>query len=232
MKIGILGGTFDPPHVGHLIVAQDAALALGLDRILFVPAARPPHKKDVAVTPAGLRAEMLARAIEGDARFGMDPLELDRSGASYTVDTLSALARREPGTRWTLLIGADQYREFETWRDPDEIRRLAQVAVLMRGGTHGGTEAPTVAAARENADDAVGGAGLDGVPDPHLTRPAAHPIVAGDLALAVTRIDISATAVRARVADGLPIRYLVPRAVEEFIFERKLYLRNGTPVAG
>lgn len=201
MKIGILGGTFDPPHVGHLIVAQDAALALGLDRILFVPAARPPHKEAAAITPPGLRAAMLALAIEHDGRFAMDPLELDRAGASYTVDTLRELAAREPATIWTLLIGADQYREFDTWRGPDEIRRLARVAVLSRGGTHGAT-------------------------DPAQTRGA------GDLAVNVTRIDISATALRARVAAGLPIRYLVPRAVEEFIFEQKLYLGNGTPVAG
>ena len=197
MKIGIFGGTFDPPHVGHLIVAQDAALALGLDRILFIPAARPPHKSHAELTPAGLRAEMLALAIEGDPRFAMDRRELERTGASYTVDTLRELVREGPQTRWTLLIGADQYREFDTWRDPQEIRRLAQLAVLMRGGTDSGADTS-----------------------------------GGDLALEVTRIDVSATAVRERVRAGLPIRYLVPRAVEEFIFEKKLYLRNGIPVAG
>lgn len=194
--VGVFGGTFDPPHVGHLIVAQDAALALGLDRILFVPAARPPHKRDVAVSDAAIRAEMLAVAIGDDDRFAMDTLELARSGASYTVDTLRELARRDEETRWTLLIGADQYAEFDSWREPDEIRRIARVAVLMRGGTHGGD----------------------------LGR--------GDVALDVTRIDVSATAVRARVAAGQPIRYLVPSAVEKFIFERKLYIRNGTSVAG
>jgi nicotinate-nucleotide adenylyltransferase len=219
MNIGIFGGTFDPPHVGHLIVAQDAALALGLDRILFVPAAHPPHKQGVALTAAGLRADMLALAVDGDPRFRIDTLELERPGASYTVDTLRALAGREPGTSWTLLMGADQYEEFATWREPEEIRRLARLAVLMRGGTHGGA-ADTLAADRP------------GPVDGHLARPTARGIGAGDVALEVTRVDVSATAVRRRVAAGLPIRYLVPRAVEEFIFERKLYLRNGTPVAG
>jgi nicotinate-nucleotide adenylyltransferase len=219
LSIGIFGGTFDPPHVGHLIVAQDALLALGLDRILFIPAARPPHKSDVPVTAAGVRAEMLARAIDGDERFAMDALELDRPGASYTVDTLRELAARQPATRWTLLMGADQYEEFPAWHEPDEIRRLAQLAVLMRGGTHGGA-ADTLAA--DNT----------GAVDPHLSRPPAHGIGGDVIALEVTRIDVSATAVRRRVAAGLPIRYLVPPAVEEFIFERKLYLRNGTPVAG
>lgn len=228
MNVGIFGGTFDPPHVGHLIVAQDAALALGLDRILFIPAARPPHKSHVDLTPAGLRAAMLALAIETDPRFAMDRRELDRTGASYTVDTLRELTRGEPETRWTLLIGADQYREFDTWRGPDEIRRLAQLAVLMRGGTHGGAAAAGVST---TAPDGPIGA-QRGAADAHPTRPAAHDIGAGDLALDVTRIDVSATVVRARVAAGLPIRYLVPRAVEEFIFEQKLYVRNGTPVAG
>ncbi|HSK20590.1 MAG TPA: nicotinate-nucleotide adenylyltransferase [Longimicrobiales bacterium] len=219
MKIGVFGGTFDPPHTGHLIVAQDAALALGLDRILFVPAARPPHKRDMDVTAPAVRSAMLQLAIADDARFGMDTLELDRPGASYTVDTLRELAAREPAVRWTLLIGADQYEEFATWREPDEIRRLAQLAVLTRRGTHGAA-----------ADTRV--AGGTGGPEAEAAAPAAHRIGSGDVALQVTRIDISATEVRRRVAAGLPIRYLVPRAVEEFIFERKLYLRNGTPVAG
>ncbi|MGH7447306.1 MAG: nicotinate-nicotinamide nucleotide adenylyltransferase, partial [Longimicrobiales bacterium] len=107
MNIGIFGGTFDPPHVGHLIVAQDAALALGLDRILFVPASNPPHKRAVTITRGRVRARMLELAIAGDARFAMDTLELERRGASYTVDTLRDLAARDPGTRWTFLMGAD-----------------------------------------------------------------------------------------------------------------------------
>jgi nicotinate-nucleotide adenylyltransferase len=215
---GIFGGTFDPPHVGHLIVAQDAALALGLDRILFVPSARPPHKRNADVTPADVRAEMLALAIRDDARFAMDTLELDRPGASYTVDTVRELVEREPAVHWTLLIGADQYEEFEDWRDPAGIRRLARIAVLMRQGTHGGD------AARSTGRRSAG----DGTP----AGPMTHPLAGTDVALDVTRIDVSATQVRERVAAGLPIRYLVPRAVEEFIFERKLYLRNGTPVTG
>ena len=219
MNIGVFGGTFDPPHTGHLIVAQDAALALGLDRILFVPAARPPHKRDADVTVPAVRSEMLHRAIADDARFGMDTLELDRPGASYTVDTLRELAARDPLVRWTLLIGADQYEEFATWREPDEIRRLAQLAVLTRRGTHGAATGMPGAGA---PDPLKGGSAV----------PAAHRIGNGDVVLQVTRIDISATEVRRRVAAGLPIRYLVPQAVEEFIFERKLYLRNGTPVAG
>lgn len=216
--VGIFGGTFDPPHVGHLIVAQDAALALGLDRILFVPSASPPHKQDIEVSPARLRARMVALAIDGDPQFEMDALELDRSGASYTVDTLRALTVDRPNIDWTLLMGADQYEEFDTWREPGEIRRLARVAVLTRGGQ--------VAEA-----DILSGGHVDGSGS-RVEQPVVRQLAHGDVAVEVTRIDVSATAVRARVAAGQPIRYLVPPAVEEFIFEQHLYARNGTPVTG
>lgn len=218
-SIGLFGGTFDPPHVGHLIVAQDAALALGLDRIVFIPAAIPPHKQDMAVSPANVRARMLQLAIRDDPRFGMDTLELDRHGTSYTADTLRELSAREPDAGWTLLIGADQYEEFDTWRETGAIRRLARLAVLERGGRHGG--AADAQAARRT-----------GIRDAHLPTPGSRELASGDIMLDVTRIDISATAIRRRVAAGLPIRYLVPAAVEEFIFESRLYVRNGTTVTG
>jgi len=219
VSIGIFGGTFDPPHAGHLIVAQDAALALDLDRILFIPAASPPHKRDAVLTAAPVRARMLALAIEGDERFGIDPLELERQGESYTVDTLRTLHDRHPEVHWTLLMGADQYEEFATWREPVEIRRLARIAVLARAGERGvPSDSP-----------AAGGAAMVGS---QSGRPAAQELTQGSVAVEVTRIDISATLVRRRVAAGLPIRYLVPPAVEQFIFEQHLYVRNGTPVAG
>jgi nicotinate-nucleotide adenylyltransferase len=209
VNVGLFGGTFDPPHNGHLIVAQDALVALGLDRVLFVPAARPPHKTGLPLSAAADRARMLELAVSDDEHFDMDLLELERTGPSYTVDTLRELSARDRATAWTLLVGADQYAEFETWREPDEIRRLAGVAVLSRSGaTAIGSDVVQARSARPRA----GGTGAVGV--------------------TVTRIDISATAVRQRVAAGLPIRYLVPTAVETFIFERRLYSRNGTSVAG
>jgi nicotinate-nucleotide adenylyltransferase len=219
VSIGVFGGTFDPPHVGHLIAAQDAALALGLDRILFVPAASPPHKQDAALTEARVRARMLALAIEGDERFGIDTLELERPGESYTVDTLRELVDRQPGVRWTLLMGADQYEEFATWRGPVEIRKMARIAVLARSGGYG---APSRLRATERS----------AISEAQTGRQASLELTDGDVAVEVTRIDVSATTVRRRVAAGLPIRYLVPPAVEEFIFEQHLYVRNGTPVAG
>jgi nicotinate-nucleotide adenylyltransferase len=205
VNVGLFGGTFDPPHTGHLIVAQDAALALGLDRILFVPAARPPHKTGTVVSPAPLRLAMLELAVGGDPRFVIDRTELERSGPSFTVDTLRTLAGAWPGTALTLLIGADQYAEFGTWREPDTIRQLARVAVLDRGPGTGGAPGPA---------------------------PAARPLGDGVVAVSVTRIDVSSTEVRRRVAAGLPIRYLVPAAVEQFIVDHRLYGRNGASVPG
>jgi nicotinate-nucleotide adenylyltransferase len=195
----LFGGTFDPPHTGHLIVAQDAALALGLDRVLFVPASLPPHKQHRTITPAAFRMRMLTLALGDDARFSLDAVELERPGPSYTVDTLRELRRRVLGGDWTLLLGADQYAEFATWREPEEVLRLATVAVLERGG---------------------------GSPSP------AEPTRAEVVHVPVTRIDISSTAIRERVAAGVSIRYLVPAQVEAFIAESGLYRRNGTSRAG
>ena len=209
MNIGLFGGTFDPPHSGHLIVAQDAALALSLDRVLFMPAAQPPHKLGRAMSPPAVRARMLQLAIEGNSLFAFSGLELEREGPSYTVDTLTQLAAQHAGAHWTLLLGADQYAEFALWRQPGEIRRLARIAVLARGGGSDGT-APSAAA---------------GIPP-------VEALEQGDVRIQVTRIDISATQIRTRVAAGQPIRYMVPAAVESFIFEHGLYSRNGSPVTG
>jgi nicotinate-nucleotide adenylyltransferase len=134
VRLGLLGGTFDPPHLGHLIVASAAFESLELDRILFIPAAAPPHKLGSVVASAEQRLEMVRRAITGDPRFAVDDLELRRPGASYTVDTLRALREREPGVELFFLVGADQVRELHTWRDPEEVSRLACLAVLSRGG--------------------------------------------------------------------------------------------------
>ena len=202
----MFGGTFDPPHTGHLIVAQDAALALGLDRVVFMPAAVPPHKQHSNISPPTVRQRMIELAIAGDPAFTLDTLELERTGPSYTVDTLRELQRRS-SAEWTLLLGADQYAEFHTWREPEEIRCLARIAVLERGG------------AGVNEDPSMPAATHDG------TR-------GGVTHIRVTRIDISSTAIRERVAAGRSIRYLVPPAVETFIHDTGLYVRNGTPRAG
>ena len=188
MRVGVFGGTFDPPHVGHLIAAQDAIEGLPLDVVLFVPAHVPPHKQHEPVTPAALRLRMLEAALAGDARYRISDVELRRTGPSYTADTLRDLRDAGAGDELFLLLGVDQVREFSTWREPDEVLRLARLVMLTRAGIE---EAP--------AGDIV-----------HET-------------VTVTRVDISSTLIRERVAAGRSIRYLVPEAVAEIIGEERLY---------
>lgn len=184
-RLGMLGGTFDPLHIGHLVVAQDVVETLDLDRLLVVPAARPPHRE--AVLPAELRLALVRNAFEGDARIEASDLEMRREGPSYTVDTLAALrTRREPEALYCV-IGVDQLRTFESWREPERIVELATVAVMSRGG-----DLP-----RPNE----AGGGVDFVPVP------------------VTRIDVSSSRIRERLAAGRSIRYLVPEGARARVEE-------------
>ena len=133
MRLGVLGGTFDPPHVGHLLAASDAFEALALDRLLFIPAAAHPFKGDnVGATPEQ-RVHMLTLLIAGDVRFGVDTIEIERAGLSYTVDTLADLARRYPDAERFLLIGEDLVEQLAMWRDPQRLTQLAEVVVMTRG---------------------------------------------------------------------------------------------------
>lgn len=188
MRLGVYGGTFDPPHLGHLVAASDACEALGLDRLLWVPSAVHPLKAGRVETPAALRLEMVRAAIAGDPRFAADDLELRRRGPSYTVDTLRELRARHPGAEIFFLTGADNLAELPRWREPDEIARLATLAVVSREGE---------------------------------TLPEDSPYPA--VAVRVTRVDVSSTGVRRRVAEGRTIRYLVPEAVRAVIERERLY---------
>src|SRR5690606_3907319 len=134
MRIGIFGGTFDPPHLGHLIVASDACSVLRLDRLILVPAAEPPHKRGKVGTPAERRLAMVRAAVRGDPRLAVDDLELRREGASYSVDTLREMRARYPEADLYFLVGMDQMREFHDWREPDEVARLARLSVVAREG--------------------------------------------------------------------------------------------------
>lgn len=133
MRLGIFGGTFDPPHLGHLLAASDAHEALGLDRTLFVPAREQPLKQGRVEGTGEQRLEMLRLMLAGDARFEVDRLEMDRPGLSYTVDTLAALARRYPDAQRALLLGEDLLAELPRWRQPERIASLAELVVLRRG---------------------------------------------------------------------------------------------------
>ena len=182
-KIGIFGGTFDPIHYAHLILARDAIEQLQLDELLFIPAALSPHKLDRAPAAADVRVEMLRAAIEGEPQFCLDILELERPAPSYAVETLEALRTREPDAQFVYLIGEDNVARLSTWHRFAELSRMVQFAVLDRTGLK--TEHPFVTVRRH--------------------------------------IDISATDIRNRVAQGRSIRYLVPPAVEKIIRERQLY---------
>ncbi|MBI4538253.1 MAG: nicotinate (nicotinamide) nucleotide adenylyltransferase, partial [Gemmatimonadetes bacterium] len=199
MRFGIFGGTFDPPHVGHLIVAQDIFEALELDRLLFIPAPLPPHKRGIEVTPAEIRLRMVEAAVAGDSRFEVSDVEFRRPGPSYTVDTLRDLHHGHPGAEFDLVIGTDQLAEFANWRQPEEVARLARLAVIGRGGL-----------------------------DPRDVQPA---IDVPYRPVAVTRVDVSARAIRKRVREGRSIRYMVTEAVRRIIEEQGLYL-SGQRVSG
>ena len=134
MRLGVFGGAFDPPHLGHLVAASEVAQALALDRVIWVPSARHPFKQGRMGAEAAVRLEMVRAAIAGDPRFEADGLELEREGPSYTVDTLRALRARHPGAEIFFLTGADNLRELHLWREPDEVVRLARLVVVSRGG--------------------------------------------------------------------------------------------------
>lgn len=133
MRIGMLGGSFDPPHVGHLLIAVDACEGLGLDRLVFIPAAIQPLKVGQAGASAADRLEMVRRLVGDDPRFAVDAIEAERPGLSFSVDTVSAYAERYPGAERFFLVGADVVESFGLWREPDRIARLAQVVVVRRG---------------------------------------------------------------------------------------------------
>jgi nicotinate-nucleotide adenylyltransferase len=131
-RIGVFGGTFDPPHLGHLALAERARDQLGLERVWFVPAADPPHKRDRAKSPFARRLAMTKLAVRGNPAFQVSDLESRRPGPSYTVETLRAIQRRLPDHELVLLLGADSLNDLPTWHEPQEIARLARLAVAPR----------------------------------------------------------------------------------------------------
>jgi len=196
VKLGILGGTFNPPHLGHLICAQEAHRELGLDRVLMIPARIPPHKPVEHEPGAEHRLELCRLAIEGDGRFEASALELSRGGPSYTVDTLSELTANDPQSELYLIVGGDIAAGLHRWREPARVLELATVAVAKRRGT-----------ARSSVD-----AALELLPGGERAQFFSMP-----------RIGVSSTLVRRRVRSSQPIRYLVPDAVAGYIAEHRLY---------
>lgn len=193
--IGILGGTFDPIHIAHLAIAEEAREALGLNKVLFMPAAMPPHKVDRPVSDPAHRLAMLELAIADNPAFEASRIELDRSGPSYTVDTLETLVA-EPADP-VLIMSAEAFRDLRTWRRPERILELARIAVVPR----------------------------DGFPDANRAFLAEHFPGFEDRAtfLAGPRLRLSASELRDRAANGRSLRYLVPDAVAAYIGDHALY---------
>lgn len=205
MRLGIFGGTFDPPHVGHLLVAQDASAALGLDRLVWIPAAQQPLKVGRSAAPAEARLEMVRQMVEGVPRMSHDAVEVDRSGLSYSVDTLGEYARRYPQAELFFLLGMDAARSLPSWREPRRLAEIARVVLLGRTG-----------------DDV--GVGAEDDPEHtmrqvmEVTGAAAPPIL-----VSTRRIDMSSTEIRERVRTGISIRGFVTDDVARFIEASGLY---------
>ena len=192
MRVGVLGGTFDPVHLGHLILGDHARAALSLDEVLFVPAGDPWRKGGRQIAAAEHRLAMLRLAIAGNDAFGISDAELRRSGPTYTADTIEALAAERLDDEFYFILGADALADLPNWRDPERIARHAVLAVAAR-------------------DDAP------------RTLPAIAAVDARIMPFESPRVDISSTDIRARVAAGRSIRYLVPEAVAAYIAEHRLY---------
>ena len=195
-SVGILGGTFDPVHHGHLAIAEEAREALGLERVLFMPAASPPHKPGQPVTAAEHRLAMVRLAVAGNPAFEVSELELRRGGASYTVDTLEALRADGLADPW-LVLSTEALAGLPTWREPKRILALARLAIVPRGGF-----------------DPLGPAWLE----------ARFPGVARRVEfLSGPLLPISGSVVRRRAAAGRSVRYLVPEDVAAYVAEHRLY---------
>ena len=196
MRIGILGGTFNPPHLGHLICAQEAYLQLELDRVTLIPARIPPHKPVEDEPGPGHRLELCRVAVGDDERFDVSDVEITRQGRSYTVDTLELLHSQDPESELFLIVGGDIAAGLPKWREPERVLALATLAVAGRRGT-----------SRAEVDEAL--SGLSGGEQTAFFQ--------------MPTISVSSTVLRRRVRAGEPIRYYVPDPVVSYIDHHRLY---------
>jgi nicotinate-nucleotide adenylyltransferase len=205
MRVGVFGGTFDPVHTGHLILAEQCREQGRLDEVWFLPAPHPPQKDVAALTRFEQRVEMLALALAGNPAFRIDEVEKERPGPSYTADTFEELRRRHPGHEFSLLVGSDTLHDLPHWHEPVRLLRLTGLLVMARPNN------PVLPAEELRA---------------RLRLPEGVP-----LRLEVVQtplIDISSRDLRRRAAAGLSLRYFLPRAVECYIHDKRLY-RGARP---
>jgi nicotinate-nucleotide adenylyltransferase len=199
--IGVFGGTFDPPHLGHLILADEGRWVLGLEKVLWVVTGVPPHKPDWPVSPVEARVAMVQAAIAGDPYFELSPADIDRPGPHYAVGTIEWLAERRPGATFAYLMGADSLRDLPGWHEPDRLIQACQVLGIMR---------------RPEVE-------LDMV-----SLMAQLPALARKVRfIDAPVVGFSGREIRRRVREGIPFRHLVPREVERLIREKGLYLEGA-----
>ena len=202
MRLGIFGGTFDPVHFGHLALAEECLAVAGLDEVWLVPAASPPHKGGKKLSRFDQRKEMLELAIAGNEKFKVEPMEADRPGPSFTIDTLEEIQKRKPNDELFLIIGGDSALEFSTWKDPAKIASLATIIVRIRPGVIMPTE-----------QEFVSQLGKELGVLPKVIFVSGPPY-----------LDVSSSLLKERVINNKSVRYLLPRAVEVYIQQKKLYL--------
>jgi len=202
MRLGIFGGTFDPVHFGHLALAEECLAAANLDELWLVPAASPPHKGGKKLSRFDQRKEMLELAIAGNEKFKVEPMEADRPGPSFTIDTLLEIQKRKPNDELFLIIGGDSALEFSTWKDPAKIASLATIIVRIRPGFSMPTE-----------QEFISQLGKELGVVPKVIFVAGPPF-----------LDVSSSLLKERVSNNKSVRYLLPRAVEVYIQQKKLYL--------
>lgn len=195
-RIGVLGGTFDPIHYGHLAAAEEARAKLSLREVIFVVAGLPPHKLDEEITPAEHRYAMVELAIASNPYFSLSRIDIDRPGPSYTVDTI-ALLRQQRTEEIYFIMGMDALMEIDTWHQPQRLIQLCRLVAVER---------------------------LDFVPDLGRLEAAVPGIAARTEIIEMPQLEISSTDLQRRVREGLPIKYQLPPQVEEYIYQHRLYL--------
>ncbi len=204
MRVGVLGGTFDPIHLGHLVIAEESRLSQGLDRVLFIPAGQPWLKEGQPLTAARRRLRMVELAVASNPHFAALRNEVDRPGPSYTVDTLEELtADLGPSAELHFILGLDAFESFHRWKEPKRLLELSRLVVVSRPGYREQQLAAILAGYREYAD--------------RIT------------VLPVPSVDFSATEIRRRAAAGISFRYQVPEPVERYIAKQGLYRLGLTP---
>lgn len=199
-RMGVMGGSYDPVHSGHLIIASEALEKADLDELVFMPAAVPPHKRSLERAASEHRVNMLKRAVEGESRFSVSTHEIDRGGVSFTFDTISELHQLMPEVELVLIVGGDTLVDLPNWYKVDELLQLCEVATFTRPGD----QDPKEIARKIVLEDASKERLMSGVFQTRL-------------------IEISSSEIRERIAAGLSVKYLLPPVVEAYILEHGLY---------